>query len=273
MENYRKKNDIVLQSHPPDCLSATSFHPRMLGTVGCKLGENEALGFVTGPPGPRKHRRPSPIPSPARSQGRGGAFSPPFPAPRPNTLVSFMISQTGGSLGREKRKASPPRALILHPHTNIKAVPTQTVPTQTVQHFKNQNTGTFSTPSPHQPQHAHQDKPTTNREIEKWSSTPAGARLSLAAPSQHIRFPSPDSCTISAMATKPVRCSLQKFGLRSPLDSTSCSLVRTFHCWLLIRSKTAMLLYVSFLLSLVDGGVRCQCTDLVLVEQEPQRLC
>ena len=34
-----------------------------------------------------------------------------------------------------------------------------------------------------------------------------------------------------------------------------------------------MLLYVSFLLSLVDGGVRCQYTDLVLVEQEPQRLC
>jgi len=38
-------SDIVLQSHPLDCLSAASFRPRMLGlgTVGCKLGENESL--------------------------------------------------------------------------------------------------------------------------------------------------------------------------------------------------------------------------------------
>jgi len=44
MEKTRGNNsDIVLQSHPLDCLSGAGFRPRVLGTVGCKLGENESL--------------------------------------------------------------------------------------------------------------------------------------------------------------------------------------------------------------------------------------
>jgi len=134
-----------------------------------------------------------------------------------------------------------------------KAVPIQTVPTQTILHFKNKNTGTFSTP-PYQPQHADQDKPTTNTEAEKWRSTPASASQSLTGPSQLTRFSSPGSCSISAKATKSVVNIVQKSGMRSPIKSTGRSLGQIFHSWMSHRSKPAMVLYVSFLLSLVDGG-------------------